>query len=217
MTPPDPPFVPDSPAQWLAGAEENYPDFQKLRHQSESYSLSAAAMKRMQWPMLDVSGSYGIRSGYKMGGDGMPEKRDNMVSFSVTLSLPLFEGHQQGQAARSMDAMKMASLGEARQLQRDVNAKLVTLHERAKRLSLSLALYRDRILPTTEDAYRTALSGYASNRTDFIALLTYATAVYRDRVTVNELANALAQTLIEAERYTTNTGELPMKSSSSTK
>lgn len=215
MTPPDLPIVPDAPAQWLAKAEENYPAFQKLRHESESYGLSAAAMKRMQWPMLGVNGSYGMRSGNKMGSDGMPEKRDNMVSFGVTLSLPLFEGHQQGQAARSMDAMKTASLGEARQLQRDVYAKLLTLYERARRLSLSLALYRDRILPTAEDAYRTALSGYATNRTDFISLLTLATGVYRDRITVNELANALAQTLIEAERFTTNTGELILNSSSS--
>ena len=215
MTPPDLPPVPDAPAQWFASAEANYPAFQKLRHQSESYSLSAAAMKRMQWPMLGVNGSYGMRSGYKMGSDGMPEKRDNMISFGVTLSLPLFEGNQQGQAARSMYAMEMASLGEARQLQRDVHAKLQTLYERARRLSLSLALYRDRILPTAEDAYRTALSGYASNRTDFVSLLTLATGVYRDRITVNELANALAQTLIEAERFTTNTGELILNSSSS--
>lgn len=216
MIPPDPPLVPDGPAPWLASAAENYPAFQKLQHQSESYSLSAAAMKRMQWPMLNVNGSYGIRSGYTMGGDGTLEKRDNMINFGVTLSLPLFKGHQQGQAARSMDAMKMASLSEARQLQRDVDARLLILYERARRLSMSLALYRDRILPTAEDAYRTALNGYASNRTDFISLLTYATAVYRDRITVNELASALAQTLVEAERFTTNTGELTVNSSSST-
>jgi hypothetical protein len=63
-------------------------------------------------------------------------------------------------------------------------------------------LYREQIIPASEDAYRSGLAGYASNRTSFTALSTYAGAIYRDRITANQLANELARTLAEAEGYT---------------
>jgi outer membrane protein TolC len=134
----------------------------------------------------------------------MEELRDDMVSFQANISLPIFAGRKQGQMARSMGAMQKSALAEMQQLKRNIQADLLALYERAQRLEQSLSLYRDRILPASEDAYRSALAGYTSNRTSFISLLTYAVALYRDRITTNELANELARTVADAERYTTD-------------
>jgi len=190
--------IPEGPDQWLAAASEHYPPLKKLEYLSETYRFSAAASRRMRWPMLDLSASYGLRESGPLG------PRDNMVSFQASLSLPIFEGRQQGQMARSMEAMQKSTEAESAQLRREVQANLISLHSRALRLSKSLDLYREEIIPASEDAYRSALAGYVNNRTSFIALLTYAGAIYTDRVTANELANELARTMTEARQYTTD-------------
>jgi outer membrane protein TolC len=188
--------VPAQPDSWLREASESYPGLKRLELLSESYGFSAAAAQRMRLPMLGLSANYGVRE------DGPMGPRDGMVGFQATLSLPVFAGRQQGQMARSMRAMQRSVEAEARQLRREIQADLVTLHDRAQRLSKSLALYREQIVPADEDAYRSGLAGYATNRTSFVALLTYAGAVYRDRIAANQLANELGKTLAEAESYT---------------
>ena len=188
--------IPDEPDQWLTAASEHYPPLKKLERLSESYGFSAAASQRMRWPMLDFSASYGLREEGPMG------TRDNMIGIQAAFSLPIFAGRQQRQMARSMRAMQKGTEAESMQLRREIQASLVALHGRAQRLSKSLRLYREQIIPASEDAYRSGLAGYASNRTSFTALSTYAGAIYRDRITANQLANELARTLAEAEGYT---------------
>ena len=188
--------IPVQPDSWLRAASEHYPRLKKLERLSESYGFSASASQRMRWPMLDLSASYGMRE------DGPMGPRDGMVGFQATLSLPVFAGRQQGQMARSMRAMQRGVDAEAEQLQREIRANLIALHDRAQRLSKSLKLYTDEIVPAAEDTYRSGLAGYANNRTSFVALLTYAGAIYRDRISANQLANELGKTLAEAESYT---------------
>jgi cobalt-zinc-cadmium efflux system outer membrane protein len=150
----------------------------------------------MRWPTLTLSGSYGFRA------DAPDTKRSDMVSFSAALSLPLFKGRRQGDMALSMDAMRRSASAEAAQMRREVRSEILTLHDDAGRLRERLVLYRSRIIPTAEDAYRSAVSGYVNNRTSFIALLTYAQTIIRDSITANEIANELAMTLSKVERYT---------------
>lgn len=188
--------IPARPDGWLRAAAQHNPRLRKLANLSESYGFSAAASGRMRWPMLDLSVSYGIRE------DGPAGPRDGMVGFQVALSLPFFARREQAQMARSMRAMQRSVEAEAEQLRRDIQADLITLHGTARRLSTSLRLYRERIVPAAEDTYRSALAGYANNRTSFIALLNYAGAVYRDRITANQIANELGRTLAEVESYT---------------
>lgn len=188
--------VPDSPDTWIETADRQYPPLQELVHRSESYAYSAEAARRMRWPMLTLSGSYGFRSDTEM------EKRDDMISFNAEFSLPIFKGRSEGDMALSMDAMERGVSAEGAQMRREVRSEILTLHDNAKRLAKSLDLYRDRIIPAAEDAYQSALAGYVNNRTPYTSLLSYAQAVIRDRVAQNEIANELAMTLSEVDRYT---------------
>ena len=199
---PSTPALPDSVGPWLEAARDHFPPLQKMRRQAESFAFSAAAARRMRWPMLDLSANYGFRQQV-----GMEQPKD-MVGFQATLSLPFFSGRQQGRMARSMQAMQMSTTAEADQLWRDTEAALRTFHQRAVRLAASLSLYRERIIFADEDAYQSAFAGYQVNRTAFIALLMYAQTIYRDRVTANMIANELARTLAEVERYTANADEV---------
>ncbi|MEW6050303.1 MAG: TolC family protein [Candidatus Zixiibacteriota bacterium] len=192
--------IPKSVDPWLSSAQAHYPPLQKLRHKSESYGFSAGAARRMSWPMLGLSASYGIRESTEM------EKRDNMLSFQATVSLPLFSGRSQRQMARSMEAMKKSSDAEASQLWRDVEAALSALHQHAEHYQENVKMYDSRIIPASEDAFRGALAGYQTNRTSLTTVLSYALAIYRDRLGMLQQANNLARTMAEAEKYAGDPG-----------
>ena len=194
--------LPTSADQWLSEAKDHYPRLQKLNRQSEGYGFSAAAARRMRLPMLNLSANYGFRESSEMG------PRDNMIGFQATLSLPFFSGRQQGAMARSMTSMQEASEAEAVQLWREVQSNILSLYYRSLRLSNSLKLYRDRVIPNAQDAYRTAFAGYVSNRTPFTTLLMYAVSIYRDQITANQIENELGKTLSEVERYITDPASL---------
>ena len=192
------PFIPSIPENfdvWLNAALANYPELQKTQHQFESYTFAARASSRMQWPMLGLSANYGFREAGPMG------PRDDMIGFQATLSLPFFSGRAQGKMANSMDAMSQSMVAEARQIRRDVEARLRSLYKRSVRLTESLRLYRERIISTSNEAYRTALADYTAGRIPLTTLLGYATMIYSDNITGHQIANELAKTLAEVDKY----------------
>ena len=194
--------IPPTSDEWLTFAENHYPPLQKLNRQAQSYEFSALAANRMRWPMLGLSATYGFRAGMSWG------KPSDMVGFQANLTLPIFSGWQQKNMASSMQSMKKSVEAESSQLRKDIDAAIETLHSRALRLVESLRLYRERIMPADEQAYQSGLAGYGANRIPFSSLLSYGQAIYRDRLTANQIANVLARTMAEIERYTTDPDSL---------
>jgi cobalt-zinc-cadmium efflux system outer membrane protein len=188
--------LPQTPDAWLAAARQNYPPLQKLFRQSETYSFSGAAAQRMRWPMLGLSANYAFRSSTEM------EKRDNMIGFQATISLPFFAGRQQKQMAVSMNAMRSSVDAEAAQKWREVEARLRLLHTTAMQLVQTIDIYQNRIIPAAQDAFQSALAGYAANKVPYTNVLMFAVGIYRDRLALNESGNQLARTMAEIESYT---------------
>lgn len=188
--------TPASAEAWEQLALQHYPALARLRASAEGYALSSGTAARMRWPEMSLYANYGFRE------EGPAGPRDDMVGFGMTFSLPIFAGRKQGEMAASMRAMEQGANAEAAQLWRDVQRDLWTLHARAGRLEQSLRLYRERIIPAADDAFRSAFGGYASNRTAFTDLLTYAANIYRDRITADLLALDLARTRVESQKYT---------------
>lgn len=204
------PVVPATVEPWLNAARDNYPALRRLKNQSAGYAYSARAANRMRFPMIGLEGSYGFRADAKMPeemGGTTTTDRDNMISFQANISLPIFSGRKQGRMAESMRAMSQSSQAEADQLWRDVSANLRSLHAQAARLAQSLKLYRERVIPADEDAFRSAYAGYAANRVQFIYIINYAVAVYRDKITASQIEFELARTLAQAGQYITDTNE----------
>jgi hypothetical protein len=125
-----------------------------------------------------------------------------MVSFQMSISVPIFSGHQEGNMAASMEAMRLSTEAEARQLSREIKANLRALHQRALRLSQSKALYQDKIIPADENAFRSSLAGFTANKIPFANLLSYASSIYKDRVIFYQTSFELARAMAEIMRYT---------------
>jgi len=187
--------VPDAPDSWIAAANVNYPVLKRMERQAIGYGFSAASMRRMRWPMLELSAGYGFRADMPM------EDPKNMVSFQATFSLPFFAGRRQGDMARSMEMMKLSMDAETVQMRREVAAEIKTLHAKAQRLSQSLALYTERIVPADNDAYQSMLAAYAANRMTLTDILESAMTIYRDHVAARRQAYELARTMAEIEKY----------------
>jgi outer membrane protein, heavy metal efflux system len=188
---------------WLDAAKVSYPSLKRTQSQADSYRFSAAAARRMRWPMLSISGSYGFRSGSTtdaMTGDIMVW--GDMISVQANISLPIFSGRQQNKMALSMISMSRSFEAEGTQIWRDTEAELRSLFSKSRNLSQSLSLYRERIIPADEDAYNSAYAGFTANRVALSSLISSAINIYRDRLTANQLEYQLSQTLVDAGRYT---------------
>jgi outer membrane protein, heavy metal efflux system len=194
--------LPENAEVLVLAAREHYPLLKKLSEHANSYSFSAAAARRMLWPMLSLSGNYNFRTNTDM------EKRDNMVGFQATISLPIFSHHQQREMGRSMDLMKQSADAEAIQLDREIEAKVKSLYLNALHLNENLRMYHERIIPADEDAHRNAFSGYTNNRTTLATLLNYALTSFRDRLAANQIEYEFARALAEIERFTTDPAQM---------
>ena len=187
--------LPEAVQIWLDSAKRNYPPLQRLSWLADSYDLAARSAGRMRWPMLNLAANYGFRS------DSPMEERMDMVGFQATLSLPFFSGRQQGAMASSMKAMKYNVNAEAAQLRLEVESDLRTSYSKIRRLSRSLQIYRERIIPAGRDAYRSTLAGYSSDRASFADLQRYAMTIYKDQISANQIEYELLYSIAEAERY----------------
>lgn len=201
--------IPKNLDAWLAVAWDNYPPLKRSRSQSVSYFYAASAAQRMRWPMLELAASYGFRqTGPYDPMTGQVTKRDNMISFQANISLPIFSFKSQNKMASSMNAMRLSAEAESNQAWRDTKATLQTLFSGKDRLTQSLSLYKERIIPADEDAYKSAMAGYASNKVPFTSLYSYAMNIYRDRLAANQIAYQLAQNMVQAGQYILNPDEL---------
>jgi outer membrane protein, heavy metal efflux system len=181
--------------EMYAAALANYPPLQKMRHQAASYALNETAANRMRWPMLGLSAEYDLRY------DSPMEKRDNMVGFKASISLPFFSGWQQKNMATSMNLMKKGAESEAAQMEINIRNELATLRGRITRLGESLKLYRDRIIPAGEQAYQSSLASFAANQLGYAQVQNYAQNLYRDRLTAIQIANELARATADIQSY----------------
>lgn len=192
------PELPLSTDEIQAVALSNYPALQRLRNQATSYAMSESAANSMRWPMLGLSAEYDLRY------DSPMEKRDNMVGFKATISLPVLSGWKQKNMAASMKAMKKGVEAEAAQMEIDIQSTLEILSARALRLGESYKLYSERILPADNQAYLSGLAGYAANQISFGSLQNYGQSLYRDRLTAIQIANELAKTTADIQSYITD-------------
>jgi outer membrane protein TolC len=195
--------IPVSAAEWINKALANAPEPRRLYSQSQSYLFSSRAADRMSWPMLALSAEYGFREGVGMNGP-----RDNMISFRAEMSLPFFFGRQQKQMARSMKAMSQSIDAEIIQAEREIRSRVTGMYHRAERLTESLKIYHDRIIPTSEEAFKSAYAGYTVNKIALTTLINYAVTLIQNRVTRYQLEFELGRTIAEAERYITSPDEL---------
>ncbi|MER2513881.1 MAG: TolC family protein [Nitrosomonas ureae] len=122
--------------------------------------------RRAYYPDLDVRFSYGQR-------DNMPDgtRRDDMVSMTVAVNLPVWRGNKIEPRILESQALRdqAASLYQAQR--NEVTARLRQQIALAEQSLKSIKLYQTTILPQARLTVESALTAYRVGRVDFLTLL----------------------------------------------
>ena len=127
---------------------------------------AADLARKDYYPDFDVRFSYGQRDKTAMG-----ERRDDMISLTVAINLPIWGASKQGPKVAEAVAMREQS---ARMLDAQRNELLSMLKQQvaaADQGFRSARLYETTVLVQSRLAVESALAAYKVNRVDFLTLL----------------------------------------------
>ncbi len=128
---------------------------------------SALELARKDYfPDFDVKLAYGQRENML---DGMP--RDDMVSLTVAVNLPIWRGNKRDPGVAEAIAMRNQATDMYQAQLNEVSAQLRQQVANAEQSLKSARLYESGILPQARLAVESSLSAYRVNRVDFLMLL----------------------------------------------
>jgi outer membrane protein TolC len=151
--------------------------------------------RRELYPDFMLSVEYGQRPQY-----------DDMVTFMVGISLPLWAGQRQLPMRREMEAMRATEDAMARDLASETYAMLTELRAEAERARRLTALYERDILPQARAAVEAALSAYRVGTADYMTLVESEMTVNRYETEIVRLAAAWQRAAAGIEALTSPGG-----------
>lgn len=168
--------LPADAAAWTAALDAHHPRLGAFVAQSRRWSLAEKSARRMAWPELEVSLSYGIR------GTVMDVKQDDMWSGMVGVMLPVFARSRELPMAREMAAMSRAADADGRAARLELASRITAAHARALAASHREALYADTVCVVQAKALAASWSSYTAGATDLSRVLESMHALYEDRL-----------------------------------
>lgn len=141
--------------------------------------------RRAYYPDLDVRFSYGQRDNLLDG-----TRRDDMVSMTVAINLPVWRGNKIEPRIMESQAMRNQALNLYQAQQNEIAAKLRQQMAATEQNLKSARLYQTTILPQARLTVESALAAYRVNRVDFLTLLDNQMTVFNYEISlVTAMAN----------------------------
>jgi outer membrane protein TolC len=122
--------------------------------------------RRAYYPDFDVRLSYGQRDNMMDG-----TRRDDMVSMTVAVNLPVWRGNKIEPRIMESQAMRDQTISLYQAQSNEVTARLRQQIAIAEQSLKSVKLYQTAILPQAKLTVESALAAYQVNRVDFLTLL----------------------------------------------
>ncbi|HEY2339830.1 MAG TPA: TolC family protein, partial [Steroidobacteraceae bacterium] len=154
------------PATLSKQAQDQRPQLRALDALVEKNDRALELARREYYPDFEVRLGYGQREATL---EGVP--RDDMVTLTVTVNLPIWRKDRLGPRVAEARAMRAeaASLADAQRL--ETQAMLEQQLAAERQLRESAVLYNSTLLPQTRAAVESALAAYRVGRVDFLTLL----------------------------------------------
>ena len=161
-----------SPLRPLADIQQialtNNPGIQAIELEQELSRNRVSLAKKERLPDFDVSVEYGQRSGRSMM-SGV--RRDDMISLTVSMPLPVQQSRKQGPLFRAAIAETVSAAAARRAAENMVRADVARLYSEVERNYTLLALYRKALLPQGRAAITASTAAYRSGTGTFISVL----------------------------------------------
>jgi len=141
--------------------------------------------RRASYPDLDVRFSYGQRDNMLDG-----TRRDDMVSMTVAINLPVWRGNKIEPRIMESQALREQALNLHQAQQNEIAARLRQQVATVEQNLKSVRLYQTTILPQARLTVESALAAYRVNRVDFLTLLDDQMTVFNYEISlVTAMAN----------------------------
>ena len=147
-------------------ALKNRPQLLGLQVAIERAGKALELARKDYYPDFDLRLAYGQRDATLMG-----ERRDDMVSLTLAINLPVWRDAKLGPRVAEAEAMREQALELYRAQENELASKLRQQIAMAEQSAKSYALYASTILPQARLSVDASLSSYRVNRTDFLTLL----------------------------------------------
>jgi outer membrane protein TolC len=154
------------------------------------------------YPDFDVKLSYGQRENMLDG-----TRRDDMLSFTVAINLPVWRENKRDPRVAEAIAMRDQATDMYQAQQNEVSAKLRQQVANAEQSLKSARLYETGILPQARLTVESALAAYRVNRVDFLTLLDNQMTVLNYEISYTSALSNYNKALAEIDLLT---GKMPL-------
>ena len=173
------------------------PQLLGLRSLVERGGKALDLARKDYYPDFDVKFSYGQRDKTL---DGM--RRDDLVSFTVAINLPVWRETTRDPRVAEAIAMRNQAMDMYQAQQNEISSKLRQQVANAEQSLKSARLYETGILPQARLAVESSLAAYRVNRVDFLTLLDNQMTVLNYEVSYASALSSYNKALAEIELLT---------------
>lgn len=165
-----------------------------LRRKAISIEKGLSAIKlvhREYWPDLEIDVTYGQREGMT-----------DVLSGEISLSLPLYAWRKQSQRLREFEASLSSAKFDYTLMQNELFFQIQLLVEELTRSKQLMELYKNQIIPQSEQAYQSALAAYSNDQLDYNSLLRNLIMLFTNQLEYENNRNSFNKALAELEALT---------------
>jgi outer membrane protein TolC len=178
----------------LETALRERPQLLGLRSLIDRSSKALDLARKDYYPDFDVKFSYGQRDKTL---DGM--RRDDMLTFSVAINLPVWRETKRDPRVAEAMAMRDQAMDMYQAQRNEVSSKLRQQAANAEQSLKSARLYETGILPQARFTVESSLAAYRVNRVDFFTLLDNQLTVFNYEVSYASTLSGYNKALAEIE------------------
>ena len=177
-----------------AQAHNSRPQLQSLQSAVTRNDKAVELARKEYFPDFDVKLSYGQRDRTPMG-----ERRDDMISFTVAINLPVWRKQKVEPRVLEAIAMRDQATSMVRALQNEITARLRQEIASQEQSFKSARLYENVVLPQARLTVESSLVAYQVSRVDFFTLLDNQMTVFNYEIAYVGAVVSQAKALAEIE------------------
>lgn len=177
-----------------AQAQNSRPQLQSLQSAVTRNDKAVDLARKEYFPDFDVKLSYGQRDRTPMG-----ERRDDMISLTVAINLPIWRKQKVEPRVLEAIAMRAQATSMVRAFHNEINARLRQEIANQEQSFQSAQLYENVVLPQARLTVESSLAAYQVNRVDFFTLLDNQMTVFNYEIAYVSAVVNQAKALAEIE------------------
>ncbi len=141
-------------------ARLNNPELQMAHTQVTKFALKTDLSKREYWPDFRLGVNYGQR-----------KDRPDFLSGLVTVNLPLYAGSKQSERVQQYRLSRNVAENHFKSARNEIFKRIKNLYDRLEKTKKLIALYKEDILPQSQQALTSAMAAYQTDQVEFVSVL----------------------------------------------